>query len=147
MKRRKTLLVLFLFAGVIAVRAQQQPGDITGTWATGGKEPAKILIYQSGDKFYGKIIWLKNPAENGKPRVDGNNPDPAKRNTPVTGLVILKNFRFNGDDEWRGGQIYDPENGKTYSAYLYLKNRNTLRIRGYIGVSLLGRTETWTRAD
>ena len=140
-----TILLFFLLS--FASYAQTKADDIAGIWLTGGKEPAKIQIYKAGEKFYGKIIWLKNPSENGKPRVDGNNPDKSKRSTPVIGLVILTGFKFDGDEEWKGGNIYDPENGKTYSSYMYLKNRTTLKVRGYVGVALLGRTETWTRVN
>jgi len=127
--------------------SQNKADDILGVWLTGGKEPAKVQITKIGERFYGKIIWLKNPTENGKPRIDGNNPNKEKSNNPIIGLVILKDFKFNGDDEWKGGDIYDPENGKTYSSYMYLKDKNTLKVRGYVGVSLIGRTETWTRSE
>jgi uncharacterized protein (DUF2147 family) len=126
-------------------KAQNKADDIVGNWLTAGKEPAMIQIYKAGEIFYGKITWLKNPTENGRPRVDGNNPDKLKRNNPSIGLVILTGFKFDGDDEWEGGEIYDPESGKTYSSYLSLKNRNTLKVRGYVGISLFGRTEIWTR--
>jgi uncharacterized protein (DUF2147 family) len=126
---------------------QNKQNDIVGVWQTGGNEPARIQIFKSGDKFYGKIIWLQNAVKDGKSRVDAKNPDKTKRNNPIIGLTILHGFRFNGSDEWKGGDIYDPENGKTYSCYMYLKDHNTLKVRGYIGISLLGRTETWMRAN
>jgi uncharacterized protein (DUF2147 family) len=145
MKKYITLAIFIIAVLSLPVFGQNKPDDIIGIWLTGGKEPAKIQIYKAGEKFYGKIIWLKNPVKDGKQRTDGNNPDKSKRNTPVVGLVILKGFRFDGDDEWRGGDIYDPESGKTYSSYMYLKDQNTLKVRGYVGVSLFGRTETWVR--
>ena len=123
---------------------QASPDDILGVWLTAGREPAKIHIYKSGEKYFGKITWLKYPEENGRPRVNNNNPDKARRGRPIVGLVILKDFVF-GDNEWNSGKIYDPESGKIYHCYLSLKDKNTLKVRGYIGVSLLGRTETWTR--
>lgn len=126
-------------------KAQQNQDDITGVWLTGGKEPAKIQVYRMGSIFYGKITWLQNPVENGKPRTDSHNPDKTKRNNPVIGLQILKNFKFDGDDEWSGGDIYDPESGKTYKCFISLKDKNTLKVRGYVGISLFGRTEVWTR--
>ena len=126
--------------------AQNKVDDIIGKWLTNGKEPAKIQIYKSGEKYYGKIVWLKNPTDNGKPKVDANNPDKGKCNQPIIGLIILKGFKFDGDDEWGDGDIYDPESGKTYSCYLSLKDINTLRVRGYVGISLFGRTETWTKS-
>jgi len=137
--------VLFLFTNIST--AQNKANDIMGNWLTTGKEPAKIQIYKSGEKFYGKIVWLEIPTENGKPKVDINNPDKTKRNNPVIGLVILTGFKFDGDDEWKSGDIYDPESGKTYSSYLFLKDKNTLKVRGYVGISLFGRTETWSRIN
>ncbi len=136
--------VSFLLLMALAA-AQNKADDIVGLWLSSGKEPAKVQIFKSGDKYYGKITWLQNPVKDGRPRTDANNPDKNKRNNPIIGLTILKNFSFDGDDEWTGGTIYDPQNGKTYSCYLYMKDKNTLKLRGYIGISLLGRTETWTR--
>lgn len=119
-------------------------GSIIGRWYT--TDNAGIVeIYQCGTKLCGKITWLKEPnQDNGKPKVDENNPDASKRNQPIIGLVILKGFVADGDNKWEDGEIYDPENGKTYSCKMSL-NGNTLEVRGYIGVSLFGRTEKWTR--
>ena len=64
---------LILFSHVS--KAQNKADDIIGNWLTTGKEPAKIQIYKSGEKFYGKIVWLKIPTNNGKAKVDNNNPD------------------------------------------------------------------------
>jgi|SRR4030095_3385081 uncharacterized protein (DUF2147 family) len=147
MKIIATSILAFVTLLAIPAYSQNKADDIIGTWLTGGKEPAKIQIYKSDGKFYGKIIWLKNPTENGKQRVDANNPDKAKRSNPIIGLVMLMGFKFDGDDEWKGGDIYDPESGKTYSSYIYLKDKDTLKIRGYVGISLFGRTETWTRTN
>jgi uncharacterized protein (DUF2147 family) len=147
MKQKIASLILIAALISFAAHAQNKADDITGIWLTGGKEPAKIQIYKAGEKFYGKIIWLQNIMENEKPKLDVNNPDKTKRNNPVLGLVILSGFKFDDDDEWNGGNIYDPEIGKTYSSYIYLKDSNTLKVRGYVGVSLFGRTETWTRTN
>ena len=108
---------------------------------------AKVKIDKIGDKFYGRIVWLKtakNP-ETGEPRVDKNNPDESLRNTPLRGYRILKDFVYAGEDEWSEGTIYDPENGNTYSCSIKMTDENTLDIRGYIGVSALGRTDIWKR--
>jgi len=147
MKQRITSLILIASLFSFVAHSQNKADDIIGTWVTGGKEPAKIQIYKSGEKFYGKIIWLKNPTENGKQRVDGNNPDKEKRSHPIIGLVMLTGFKFDGDEEWKDGDIYDPESGKTYSSYIYLKDVHTLKVRGYVGISLFGRTETWTKTN
>lgn len=147
MKKRAAFLIIIVSLLSSDLFSQNKADDITGVWLTSGNEPAKIQIYRSGEKFYGKIIWLKNPTENGRQRTDSNNPDKARRNSPIIGLVILTGFKFDGDDEWDGGDIYDPESGKTYNSYMYLKDLNTLKVRGYVGFSLFGRTETWTRTN
>lgn len=140
-------ILAFVTMMVLPAYSQNKADDIIGVWLTSGKEPAKIQVYKSGEKFYGKIIWLKNPIQNGKQKVDANNPDKTKRNNPIIGLVMLTGFKFDGDEEWRGGIIYDPESGKAYSSYMYLNDKNTLKVRGYVGISLFGRTEMWTRAN
>jgi uncharacterized protein (DUF2147 family) len=141
--------LIFCFALVrfitLKLEAQTMADDIIGVWLTPGKEPAKIQIYKSGEKYNGKIVWLKYSEVNGKPRVDNNNPNRDKRNQLIIGLIILTGFRFDSDAEWESGKIYDPESGKTYSCYLSLKDKNTLKVRGYLGVSLFGRTEMWAR--
>jgi uncharacterized protein (DUF2147 family) len=141
-----TTLVAFILLST-NTKAQNKADDIVGIWLTSGNEPAKIQIYKSNDKFYGKIIWLKNPNDNGVPKVDKNNPDKTKKTNPIIGLSLLSGFKFNGDDAWKGGNIYDPQNGKTYSCNISLKDNNTLKVRGYIGISLLGRTEVWARSN
>lgn len=125
----------------------QQADQLTGTWLTKSKNPARVQVYKQGDKYFGKIIWLQDPQKNGKDATDEKNPDVAARNRNVIGLVILKDAKFDGDGAWKDGTIYDPESGKTYSCNISLDGKNTLKLRGYIGVSLLGRTEKWTRMN
>jgi uncharacterized protein (DUF2147 family) len=112
------------------------------------EKDGKIEIYKVGDKYFGKIVWLKNPTEPGTttPKLDKNNPDPALAKKPVQGLVILKNFVAKGESELEGGTIYDPKNGKNYSCKI-THNGNTLDVRGYIGVPMFGRTTVWTVAE
>ena len=143
----KTISLIIILHFSVRVFSQTKADDIIGIWLTNGKEPAKIQIYKSANKYYGKNIWLKNPTENGTHRIDANNPDKTKRGNPIIGLIILTGFKFDGDDEWKAGDIYDPESGKTYSSYIYLKDKNTIKVRGYVGISLFGRTETWTRTN
>jgi len=137
----------FVFVGLMFlsgfVFAQDQ---IEGLWYNQEKS-AKIQVYKAKDsKFYGKIVWLKEPLKNGKPKTDENNPDKAKRAQPIIGLLILKGFVKDGDHGYEDGTIYDPKNGKTYSCKI--KHKGTqLDVRGYVGISMLGRTTTWTKAE
>jgi uncharacterized protein (DUF2147 family) len=143
MRKKKAVLVL-LFT-VFSFSAWAQKGDaILGSWANPNGQD-HILIYKRGDKFFGKLEWIKFPNdENGKPKTDKNNPDPALRSRPDLGLELLKDFTFDGDNAYSGGTVYDPKNGKTYSCKMTLEGNN-LKIRGYVGISLFGRSETFTR--
>ena len=136
------LLLLFVFS--LTAAAQKNADAILGSWANHSGED-HILIYKKGNKYFGKLEWLKFPNdETGKPKTDKNNPDPALRSRPDQGLEMLKDFVYDGDNVYEDGTIYDPKNGKTYSCKMTLEG-NTLRIRGYIGISLFGRTEIMTR--
>lgn len=109
---------------------------------------AIVQVYQRGDKFDGKIVWLKTPLNRlGEPMKDTNNVDWKLRAKPAMGLVILKDFVFTEDGNWEDGTVYDPKNGKTYKCIIKAVDRNRLEIRGYIGISLLGRTEIWKRNE
>ena len=80
----------------------------------------------------------------GKQKVDRENPDPSLRARPIQNLVILWGFKYSGDNVWEDGRIYDPKEGKTYKCKMTLDG-DRLKIRGFIGVSLIGRTNVWTR--
>jgi uncharacterized protein (DUF2147 family) len=123
---------------------KHNPDDILGIWLSSNGQ-GQIQIYKEGEKYFGKLYWMKEPnGPKGNPKLDANNPDPSLRNKPLLGTVLLRNFTFD-DGEWNGGRIYDPQNGKDYKSYIKLKDAKTLSLRGYIGISLLGRTEVWTR--
>ena len=139
MKKNLSFLII-LCTCAITLSAQQVNADlISGEWLTAPKD-AKILIYKQANKYYGKINWGETSG-----RKDDKNPDVSLRSRDLLGTVILKDFVFNGKDKWEDGSIYDPNNGKTYSCHIKLKDNKTLEVRGYIGISLLGRTEIWTR--
>jgi len=140
---RVTLITVVLTALHSFVFAQAQ--KIDGVWLNEEKD-AKIQIYKAvNGKYYGKIIWLKEPLKNGKPKADENNPKDNLKGQPLINLVILKGFDQDGE-KFSEGTIYDPKNGKTYDCKMTFKGK-TLAIRGYIGVSLFGRTTTWERAE
>lgn len=111
---------------------------VLGEWLAESKD-GKVLIYKQGEKYFGKISWGRDGDKK-----DVNNPDDKLKTQPVIGSVILRGFDFTGKI-WENGTIYDPSNGKTYSCTIKIKKPNELEIRGYVGISLLGRTTTWTR--
>jgi uncharacterized protein (DUF2147 family) len=150
----KYTIAFLLVSTMLVMQAFTNPADadadkIQGTWLN-QEGTSHIQIFKADNvsykgKFYGKIVWLKVPNENGKPKVDKENPDTKKRSTPILGLLILKDFVYDKDDkEWSGGTIYDPKNGKSYSSFIKMDG-NKLNVRGYVGVSMFGRTAVWTR--
>ncbi len=149
MKNHKLTLLLFLsslfFSGNL-IAQDYKTDDILGIWFNEEKD-AKVEIYKENGKYFGKVVWLNEPNEpaTGLPKLDDENKDESLRNRPVMGLLLVKDFVFDGDDEWEDGEIYDPKNGSTYSCYMQLETMNKLKVRGYIGISLIGRTTYWTR--
>ncbi len=144
---KRLIGTLFFSLSVLLVAQAQTADACLGTWYNAEKD-GKILIYKQGDKFFGKLNWMKTPNDvNGKPRLDDKNESESLRNRPLMGLILLKDFTFSGENIWENGKIYDPKNGKTYSCKLTLKNKNTLDVRGFVGFSLIGRTTTWTRTE
>ena len=81
------------------------------------------------------------------PKTDTNNPDESLRSVPLKGYRMLKDFEYKGDNEWEDGTIYDPLTGNTYNCTIKMKDKNTLDIRGYIGISTFGRTDVWKRLE
>ncbi len=136
-------LSAFLPALAFAASAYADPAAIAGTWLNGDGD-GLIEIRADGRDIRGTI--LGSPIEDpDRPKTDIHNPDPALRDRLLVGLTILSGFSYDGDGAWSGGFVYDPNNGKTYRAKLKLTGQDTLKLRGYIGISLIGRTETWTR--
>lgn len=132
----KLLLLLFLTCSVSA---------FTGYWYTPNNESI-VSIEEDAGHYSGKIVWLKDPLDtNGKPWTDSKNPSRVKRSRPIVGLPLLSDFKKQGKLLKRG-TIYDPNSGKTYSCTIS-KHGETLKVRGYIGISLLGRTEKWIRCN
>ncbi|MDC1221372.1 DUF2147 domain-containing protein [Salibacteraceae bacterium] len=122
----------------------QQADDIIGIWYNQEKT-AKVKIFKTGDRYNGKVVWLKEPMRDGAPKLDRENEDEDLRTRPIMGLELLKGFEFD-DDEWEDGTIYDPKNGETYSCYI-TKEGEKLNVRGFIGIALIGRTSIWTKAE
>ncbi|MEI6948393.1 DUF2147 domain-containing protein [Paraflavisolibacter sp. H34] len=143
---KKLIALLLVSIAFMAPLFAQNADAVLGTWLSEEKD-AKILIYKTGDKYFGKLVWLKTPYEaDGKtPKTDKKNGSAALRSRPLQNLVILTNFSYD-DGAWEDGKIYDPESGKTYSSTMKIEGNN-LRLRGYIGISAFGRTAVWTKSN
>jgi uncharacterized protein (DUF2147 family) len=139
------ILLSVMICTTISV-AQKTENSIVGIWKT---ELAKILIYKTTSGHYaGKVIAIDEPLDpkTKLPKTDLNNPNKNVNQKPIIGLVVLYGFTFNTTSQiWEGGKIYDPNNGKTYSCKMTLTDNNNIKVRGFIGISLIGRTEIWTR--
>lgn len=139
-----TLSVLF------ATSALAQAPSAVGRWTTIDDETKKpksvITIYEEGGKLFGKIEKLfREPTEEQNPLCDKC--EGTLKNQPITGMVILRDLKKDGD-EWTGGTILDPANGKTYKCKIAVQDGGKkLKVRGYIGMALLGRTQHWVRAE
>ena len=150
----QVLLVVLLLMPIVAFGGSEEDA-IVGTWLTAEAEDgrAHVRIVKDGDSYRGTIVWLELPTYPeddpggmpGEERIDRENPDPDLRDRPILGLEMLSGFVPTGSGRWGKGTIYDPANGKTYRCKAKLEGDDTLKVRGFIGVSLLGRTETWTR--
>jgi len=130
-------LACLVSSGVLA--ADDPQVGIQGNWLTEPKDGI-IQITREGDVFEGRIV-----GGNERGKLDTNNPDPAKRNVVLRGQVIMHGLKYDGDGQWSGGTIYDPKSGSTYKCKLELRADGTLKVRGYIGFALIGKTQIWTR--
>lgn len=141
--RIKVTLLACLFMSVFAVNAQ----SVMGKWKTFDDETgdAKSIVHitERDGKIYGKVVEILNPA---KKDAKCMNCSGADKDKPVLGLEILKGLSKDGG-EYNGGKILDPSKGKLYKCTVSLDGKDKLKVRGYVGFSLLGRTQTWTRVE
>ena len=142
---RNTLLSFIIgLLATISVLANN-PDAVLGVWKN-GEGTGMVQIYKKGNNYFGRIVWLKVANDDaGKPRTDLNNPDEKLRARTLKGMENLREFAFKGDNKWEDGRIYDPKNGTDYACEMKLVDDNTLEVRGYIGVSMFGRSDVWKR--
>lgn len=148
-KMKNWIVLSLLFVGLTAFMPGVEQGDedVVGVWLNGQKT-AHINIFKAGTYYYGKIVWLETPNDkDGNPRKDKNNPDESLQSKPLMNLLILKGFTYDGNHKWSDGTIYDPKEGKTYSCKMWFEDGDldNLKMRGFVGISMIGRTDTWTR--
>jgi uncharacterized protein (DUF2147 family) len=134
--------LIFVLMQVSLSCALDHPSAV-GVWKN---EDATFEIFENQGRLSGKIIALKEPhTPEGKEKLDVHNPDPSKRERPIVGLVFMSGFSRKSDARWEDGTIYDPKTGNTYSGSMELEGPETIKVRGFIGISLIGRTDVWTR--
>ncbi|MEO3434925.1 DUF2147 domain-containing protein [Inquilinus sp. CAU 1745] len=132
----------FALLATMSFAAAAQDSGIAGYWAT-GTEGVIVQIEPCGGSVCGKLVTLRP----GGLTEDRHNEDEALQDRPLCNLVILQGFSQESPTEWVSGEVYDPESGNTYSGSMTLESADTLDLRGYVGIPLFGRTETWTRTE
>lgn len=139
--KKIVLTVISVMLAASAAFAQ----DVIGKWKL-DDGTAIVEVYKNGDAYNGKIVWLEEPTDaDGTPAKDNNNPDPALRTRELIGLNMLSGLKKTAQNEYSGGKIYDPGNGKTYNCSMKVEG-NVLKVRGSLDKrGLLGRTMDWFR--
>jgi uncharacterized protein (DUF2147 family) len=140
------LLLPLVAAGLMTIGAHAQPQpSAPGLWLVADKKGI-IEIYPCGPDMCGRIVWMDEPLRpDGSIKRDDHNPDAALRSRTICGLPLMTGFKPAGPNEWEEGRIYDPVEGSTYHAEMRLENPNLLRLRGYVLLPLIGRSQLWTR--
>lgn len=139
----RTTLKILAPAALFLIAAAARAETPEGLWYT---DSSHVEIYACGDRLCGRIQALDEPLdEEGNPKTDGNNPDPALRDRPIIGMDLISGFSRKSETVWDGGTIYDPRDGKTYQCKMTLQKDGTLKVRGYVGLALFGKTVVWTR--
>lgn len=139
------IVFTLLISLISAVTSFAQSGDaVLGIWQS-EHGSGRIQIFKEGENYNGKIVWLKEEAdESGKVKTDINNPSESLKMQPIKGLEVLSDFEYN-DGVWDGGTVYDPRSGKKYSCRLSVSGSGQLEIRAFKGISLIGKTQLWSR--
>jgi uncharacterized protein (DUF2147 family) len=143
---RNIALATFAVLWITAV-TPAAAGDPRGNWMTDDGK-AKIAIVSCGGALCGNIVALTEPIDpgTGKPKTDSNNPDTAKRIRPLVGVQIVIDMKPDSADKWTG-QVYNAEDGKTYSGSITLVDAKTLTLQGCALGGLICKNRTWKRAN
>lgn len=145
--RASLLLSASLVLGLIADgdAAAASVGDLEGRWLT-GKRKVAISFFPCDGRICGRIDWLAKPRyRGGELKIDRENPDPALRNRPWCGIDVISGLQRKSDGVWSGGRVYNPKDGESYKLEIK-EDGDGLKVRAYLGIKLLGKTEDWIRA-
>ena len=134
---KRVWILVFLMSSLAAAYGDS---GVMGNWMN--PTGSIIQVYRCGDSVCARLIAIRRAAPS---RVDSNNPNAALRTRSLCGLQIGTNFHLSSPDRAEGGRLYDPQSGKTYSGSM-TRDGDRLKLRGYVGISLFGRTEIWTQA-
>ena len=139
---RLLIIIIVLFA--VGEASGAGPDDVLGKYWT-PKKDGQLVVYREGDQYFGRLVAFDVAGQ-----LDEKNPDETLRSRPIVGVDLLADFRYDEDkSRWSEGSIYDAKSGKTYKCHLWFEDDNTgeLWARGFIGLSLFGRTERFMRVS
>lgn len=137
MKRLITIIFFHLLPFHFSAQNQEHLGYFMSP-----QENSIFKFYKEGEKYFAMIVWMKHPA-----RKDSLNPDVTKRNLKLIGSTPVYDFIFDGKHTWTKGHVYDANSGKTYRSKITRDEKGNLIVRGYIGFSILGKTEYFVKVD
>lgn len=144
----RRILSAFIIAALaltaLPVRAADAP---FGVWLT-EKGKVAVELFDCDGAMCGQVVWLDKPRyRSGELKIDRENPDPALRDRPWCGIQVIRGLRQNGDGDWEGGKFYYPKEGATFDIEIEPRRNGTLKVSAFLGIKILGKTETWSRAD
>jgi len=140
--------LLFSFGAVHSAYVSPSPDQILGKWIS-VRENLIVQVFREDNKFKAKIIWFNDSDDKTKPmssRLDEKNPDPSLKNRKVIGMEVLRDLSYNADtNQWEGGEIYDANSGRYWSAYLYFASNGLLMVKGYWHFKFIGKALAFRR--
>lgn len=136
---RRLILIFIPLLFTLTLFAQNNADDILGHYMSPEKNSI-FKLYKEGDKYFGKMVWMKHPE-----RLDTLNPDKTKHGQKILGSVIGWDFVYTGKNSWSKGYIYDANKGKIYRSHITRDKHGNLLVRGFIGVSAIGKTEYFVK--
>lgn len=151
MKRNLLFFIVCMFP--VLLSAQKKADGIVGYYyyfEPKEKEYSQVEIYKSGNKYKGKVVWLKEPnTKEGKPKTDIYNQAEELQSRPIMGITIFEGLLYNASKNRWEGEIYDPANGDSFKCVAWFDGGNELKIKGYVGSEWMGlsRIITWKKED
>lgn len=146
---RDLLITFCTAAGILGgwmLPALAETNSPYGLWLT-EKQGVMVDVYDCGNALCARTVWLKKPyRKDGSVRLDRKNPNPALRDRPWCGMVVITGVQPDGQNAWEKGKIYDPKSGNTFDFDMKMKG-DQMRVRGYLGTPLVGKSEKWSRPD
>ena len=139
---------LFILATLLLLHSEKSitAEQIIGKWMSEDKDIA-VEIFKKNNSYSAQVIWFLCDPKTPEMRSfkDIENPDPKLRNRPWLGMLVVNDLKFDGKSEWKDGNIYDPNSGRTYKSVVRLQSPDSLIVRGYWGIELFGKSLTFNK--